>query len=272
MTLRIAVTPAPTTAPTTATAPAPITLPLPVPTPSLPLPTAAQPVLLSHPGCPYVQRVAIVLAEKGLAHRRHDIDLRAKTDAFLRLSPLGQIPVLLLATGALFESIPICEYLDDVHPPSLHPAGPLARAQARAWMALVDGLLQAIGAYYKAGPDSVMTERRHDIERRLATLEERLVAGGESGTGPYFDGARFGLVDAVAASALRYFDAFTAMGTHNFLAQRPRVDRWRQAVLARPSVQAAVPAGFQPRLVAYLLDRDSALARQSAHARGTGVT
>jgi hypothetical protein len=37
--------------------------------------TSALPVLISHLLCPYVQRAAIVLAEKGVAFERRDIDL-----------------------------------------------------------------------------------------------------------------------------------------------------------------------------------------------------
>ena len=45
--------------------------------------------LVSHALCPYVQRVAIVLHEKGLAFERRTIDLARKPDWFLAISPLG---------------------------------------------------------------------------------------------------------------------------------------------------------------------------------------
>ncbi|CAG0946116.1 hypothetical protein GPROT2_03572 [Gammaproteobacteria bacterium] len=46
-------------------------------------------VLVSHALCPYVQRAAIVLAEKGLPSERRDIDLANKPGWFLAISPLG---------------------------------------------------------------------------------------------------------------------------------------------------------------------------------------
>jgi len=52
-------------------------------------------VLISHPLCPYVQRAAIVLAEKGVPFERRDVDLADKPEWFLRISPLGKTPVLL---------------------------------------------------------------------------------------------------------------------------------------------------------------------------------
>ena len=46
--------------------------------------------LVSHALCPFVQRAAIVLAEKKVAFERIDIDLADKPDWFLAISPLGK--------------------------------------------------------------------------------------------------------------------------------------------------------------------------------------
>ena len=50
--------------------------------------------LISHKLCPYVQRAVIALTEKGVAFERIDIDLANKPDWFLKISPLGKVPVL----------------------------------------------------------------------------------------------------------------------------------------------------------------------------------
>lgn len=50
--------------------------------------------LVSHALCPFVQRAAIVLAEKKVAFERIDIDLADKPDWFLAISPLGKVPLL----------------------------------------------------------------------------------------------------------------------------------------------------------------------------------
>ena len=74
--------------------------------------------LISHKLCPYVQRAVIALTEKGVPFERIDIDLASKPDWFLKLSPLGKVPVLVV-TGddckevSLFESNVICEYIED---------------------------------------------------------------------------------------------------------------------------------------------------------------
>src|SRR5882724_3279158 len=100
---------------------------------------AARLKLISHKLCPYVQRAVIALNEKGVAFERIDIDLANKPDWFLKVSPLGKVPVLSVKTDggevALFESNVICEYIEDTQGGSrLHPQDPLQRAQHRAWM------------------------------------------------------------------------------------------------------------------------------------------
>src|SRR3954464_14646367 len=73
--------------------------------------------LISHKLCPYVQRAVISLTEKGVPFERIDVDLSNKPDWFLKISPLGKVPVLLVKTVdgevALFESNVICEYIED---------------------------------------------------------------------------------------------------------------------------------------------------------------
>ena len=102
--------------------------------------------LISHKLCPYVQRAVIALNEKGVAFERVDIDLANKPDWFLKVSPLGKVPVLTVASDkgevALFESNVICEYLEETQSGAkLHPQDPLQRAQHRAWMEFGSAIL-----------------------------------------------------------------------------------------------------------------------------------
>lgn len=87
--------------------------------------------LVSHSFCPYVQRTAIALAEKGDAHDRMTVDLADKPGWFLDVSPLGRTPVLKVGDAALFESAAILEYLEETRPNPLHPAEPIDRARHR---------------------------------------------------------------------------------------------------------------------------------------------
>ena len=91
--------------------------------------------LISHKLCPYVQRAVIALTEKGVPFERIDIDLANKPDWFLKISPLGKVPVLLVETAdgeaALFESNVICECIEDTQGGAkLHPQDPLRAGAA----------------------------------------------------------------------------------------------------------------------------------------------
>ena len=102
------------------------------------------PTLISFDLCPYVQRAAIALVEKGVPFERRTVDLADKPEWFRALSPLGKVPLLQVGDAVLFESTVIVEYLEDTQAPSLHPADPLIRARHRAWMEFGSSILADI--------------------------------------------------------------------------------------------------------------------------------
>ena len=94
--------------------------------------------LISHTLCPFVQRAAISLTEKNIKYDRKDIDLKNKPDWFLKISPLGKVPLLIVSEEGkddvvIFESNVILEYLEDTTEPKLHPTNALERARHRSW-------------------------------------------------------------------------------------------------------------------------------------------
>src|SRR3954449_10872875 len=163
--------------------------------------------LVSHKLCPYVQRAVIALKEKGVPFERIDIDLANKPDWFLKISPLGKVPVLIVRDGAsevsLFESNVICEYIEDTQAGTkLHPENPLQRAQHRAWMEFGSTILSELWGLETTGDAAVFEAKRVAVAAKFARVEEAL------GSGPFFAGAKFSLVDAVFAPIFRYFDVF----------------------------------------------------------------
>ena len=107
--------------------------------------------LISHALCPYVQRAAISLTEKGVTFERTDIDLSNKPDWFLAISPLGKTPVLVVDGTPIFESAVILEYLEDTQPHALHPHDALDRARHRAWIEFGSAVLNDIAGFYSFG-------------------------------------------------------------------------------------------------------------------------
>lgn len=209
--------------------------------------------LVSHRLCPYVQRAAIVLAEKGVAFDRIDVDLSNKPDWFLRISPLGKTPVLLVDGEAIFESAVICEYLDDTTLPRLHPENPLQRARHRAWMEFGSAVLDTIAGFYNAADDDVLQAKAAELRRRFEQIEAAL------GEGPYFSGAKFSVVDAVFGPIFRYFDVFDGIADFGIFETTPRVKAWRAVLAARSTVRDAVSPSYSQWLKRFLSKRGSIL-------------
>lgn len=222
----------------------------------------AGPTLISHHLCPYVQRAAIALTEKGVPFERVYVDLADKPDWFEALSPLGKTPVLLVGDHGIFESAVILEYLEDTQPNPLHPQDPLARAGHRALIEYASVILSDIWAFYTAPGAESFEERRERLRGRFAWLEGRTAAA------PWFDGENFSLVDAVYGPVFRYFDVFDKIADFGILSDKPKLARWRNALAARPSVRGAVAPDYEQRLWGFLKARDSFL---SGLMTGAGV-
>lgn len=211
--------------------------------------------LVSHLLCPYVQRAAIALNEKGVPFERVVIDLAAKPDWFVAISPLGKVPLLRVrrpdgGEAVLFESNVICEYLEETQPGArLHPDDALARAEHRAWMEFGSAILADLWSYETTRDAVVFAQKREALAGKFARVETTLAA---QASGPYFGGERFSLVDAVFAPVFRYFELFDAIHDSHLFDALPRVDAWRRALAARPSVRDAVVPDYAQHLRAFL--------------------
>jgi len=221
---------------------------------------ASQLALISHTLCPYVQRAAIVLAEKGIRFERQDIDLARKPDWFLKISPLGKTPVLRVDGEAIFESAVICEYLDETAAPRLHPEDALQRARHRSWIAFGSAILDIIGAFYNAPSEEALAARAAELRARFRQVEAAL----ESGSGPWFAGEQFSMVDAVFGPVFRYFDVFDEIGDFGVFADTRKLNAWRHALAQRESVRKAVRPEYPELLHTFLQQRGSALSRRMA--------
>ena len=222
--------------------------------------------LISHSLCPYVQRAAIVLAEKKRPYERVDIDLAHKPDWFMAISPLGKTPVLLVDGQPIFESSVICEYLDETIEPALHPQNAVLRAQHRGWMEFASSVLNAIAGFYNAANDEALASKAADIQHKFVQLETVLVGQGLT-QGGYFSGSNFSMVDAAFAPVFRYFDVFDTIADFGFFGGTPKVSAWRAELSQRASVKAAVRADYDQLLMAFLVARRSAISVKCASQR-----
>jgi glutathione S-transferase len=211
--------------------------------------------LVSHALCPYVQRIAIALAEKGVAHERVTVDLANKPGWFLALSPLGRTPVLRVGDAALFESAAILEFLEETQRHPLHPADPVERARHRAWIGFGSECLNDIAGFYSAKDIRALDMKAAALHARFRVMQ------GQLGAGPWFADDRFSLVDAVFAPVFRYFETFDRIGDFGAFDGLTWMQAWRRELANRPSVQNAVAPDYHDRLADFLRRKESALSR-----------
>jgi glutathione S-transferase len=215
--------------------------------------------LVSHHLCPYVQRAAIALLEKGVRFERIVIDLADKPEWFKAISPLGKVPLLRVRQpdgpeAVLFESSVICEYIEETQPgPRLHPADPLKRAERRAWMEFGSAILSDVWGLETAEDAAAYEMKRKAIAAKFLRVEAALDEG------PYFAGECFCLVDAVFAPVFRYFDVFDTIADTGVFVDAPKVRGWRVALSQRASVRHAVGPDYEERLRDFLIQHDAYL-------------
>lgn len=216
--------------------------------------------LISHPPCPFVQRAAIVLLEKGVPFDRINVDLAARPDWFLALSPTGKVPVLKISQKegpdvVLFESMVICEYLEESQGGApMYPDDALSRARHRGWIEFGTATLADAWQFLNATERTTANTKQAAFRERLQRLEAIL------GDGPYFGGAAFGMVDAVFAPLFRYFDIIDPAASQSIFENLPRIAAWRAMLAARQSVLDAVGGDYAERFRQHLRQHQALLA------------
>ena len=154
---------------------------------------------------------------------------------------------------AIFESAVILEYLEETQPSPLHPQDPRDRARHRSWIEFGSSILNRIAAFYNAPTEVDLVREAQRLSEMFGRLEAELTAG------PWFDGNRFALVDAVYGPIFRYFDTFEQIDGLAVLSGKPKIAAWRRALAERASVRDAVTVDYPARLLAFIRNRNSAL-------------
>jgi glutathione S-transferase len=94
---------------------------------------------------PFVRKVRVVLAEKGLAYDHDPVIPFNAGPEFKQISPLGKIPAWRDDKVTLADSSVICNYLERTNPkPALYPTEPLEQARALWFEEFADGGLVPI--------------------------------------------------------------------------------------------------------------------------------
>jgi glutathione S-transferase len=201
-------------------------------------------LLVSFKTCPWVQRSAIVLREKNTPFEFRHIEPDNRPDWFLAISPHKKVPVLRVDdTVSLFESSAINEYLDETIAPRLHPEDPVQRAINRAWTDYVPTFSEHVTGQAYADDEVAYRKCLDKIPVAFERLEGALA---KQNAGPFFNGAKYSLVDAAYAPFLQryyYLDRIKPMG--DIIDRFPRVKAWAQALLGRPSTHSFPEVEFE---------------------------
>jgi glutathione S-transferase len=129
----------------------------------------------------------------------------------------------------------IMEYLDEVYPPSLHPADPLRKAHNRAWIEFASTFFTCLFNMVMAPQQEACDSAERELREKLALVDKQLV-------GPFFNGEEFSLVDAAYAPLfmrLALLEQWCPMG---LLEGMEKMQAWSEKLLARPSVQNSAVA------------------------------
>ncbi|MGQ0530301.1 MAG: glutathione S-transferase family protein [Panacagrimonas sp.] len=200
---------------------------------------------------PSPRRVRIFLAEKGVTLETVQVDLmngeNLKPD-FLRISPRGTVPVLLLDDGTCIdETVPICRYIEE-----LYPDPPLMGTDARSRALIAtrvrhiewDGFLPGAEAFRNASPafadrgipgvtgvpaiPELAKRGRAGLSRFFGRLEAMLTDS------DFIAGDQFSIADITGLCVVD-FARWVKLGVPE---SHTHTRRWYEQVSSRPSAKA----------------------------------
>ncbi len=198
---------------------------------------------------PFVRKVRVVLAEKGVEYTLDNVNPFAPPPEFHAISPLRRIPVLrdtdLPEPNTLPDSSVICDYLEHKYPrPALYPAEAFQRARALWFEEYADSLMaQCIGAglfFERVVKKLIGREPDESIPQK--TIAEKLppifdYLEQEIGANTYMVGDSFTIADISVTTMLVNF---LHSGETLDAARWPRLAGYMARIHARPSFAACI--------------------------------
>jgi glutathione S-transferase len=180
----------------------------------------------------------MVLHEKDVDFETYEVDLANKSEEFLKASPTGKVPVVVVDGDSIYESNVVNQYLDEVADgPGLMPEDPKRRAYARIWMSFADTDFFPAVFVASVGRERGFSEERiseafEKLGGALGKLEERL-------EGRDYLADEFSLADVAHAGNFVRLHELEERGEVS-LDEYPNVAAWMERLEGRKSYEAAV--------------------------------
>lgn len=205
------------------------------------------------PLSPFVRKVHLVAAEKGIEIEMVPANGRQPTPEFLEASPFGKIPALRDGDFTLADSTAIVTYLDAIQPePPMLPSDPRNRGRAVWFEEFADTIISPPGAKVlfnrfvapkilgMPGDEAAAAQGAAELPKFYDYLESQVPADG-------WLAGEFSIADISIVSVLR---TIHYVGVAPAPEQYPLIGAWYHRVAARPAwrqvaeLEAGIAAQF----------------------------
>lgn len=207
----------------------------------------AKPILHGVNLSPYVRKVRVALAEKGIAYDAVPVMPFGPREDYLKLSPLGKIPCYQEGDFTLPDSSAILAYLERKQPePPLYPADAREYARSLWYEEYADSKLAAICTvpfFQRVVQGKLMKQKVDEAAVHRVLSEDAPPAfdylEGELAEREFLAGGRFGVADIAVAS---FFVSMEHGGETVDAGRWPRLADYLARIHGRPAYKAIIEA------------------------------
>jgi glutathione S-transferase len=205
------------------------------------------PTVYGVPISPFVRKVRVALAEKGIAYDLDPVMPVNVSPEYRKISPLGKVPAFRDGDKTLADSSVICAYIEKLHPnPPLYPSDPYDYARALWFEEYADGgLVPVMGAkvffqkvvnprFFGQPTDEAVVKKalEEELPPMFDYLEGELAPGATT-----FVGKQLTIGDiGIATQFVNFFHAGCTVDPKRW----PKLAAFLAAVHERPSFRAVI--------------------------------
>ena len=198
-------------------------------------------ILYYHRQSNFSRKIRILLDEKQIHYELKEIDLMNKPPDFLKISPIGKVPVLVDEDGTtIWDSSLIGEYIDEKYPePRFYPTEFKERLECRKWEEIADTLgekiinLWILNLTNKGNPTLYQSVLEKSINDLFPVFEQQLAR-----TKYLLEGEIWSMADISALCSLGYYNL---RFNEHWKLDYPHLKNWFDRLHQRKSVCATIP-------------------------------